>query len=222
MATVTEKRDVHDFKEVALQGYGDLVITQNPDAPESLEIEADQDILSRITSQVRNGRLILGFDMPWYDWLGWGLEWLFTTNKSIHYRLSLKQVNSVALSGSASLTADRLQSEGLKLVVSGSGKVRLGEVQAGSLGLTISGSGDIEVAAGSAPKLDLMISGSGRMRTADVETQDAHVTISGSGNAQVAASQTLTVHISGSGDVKYRGSPQVNQSISGAGSIKQL
>ncbi len=222
MATVTEKRDVRDFNEVALQGYGDLVIEQNPDAPESLEIEADQDILSRLTSEVRNGRLILGFDMPWYDWLGWGLEWLFTSNKSIHYRISLKQVNVVALSGSASLTASRLQSEGLKLVVSGSGKVRLGEVQAGSLGMTISGSGDIEVSGGTAPKLDLMISGSGRVRTADVESQDTHVTISGSGNAQVAAGQALTVHISGSGDVKYRGSPKINQSISGAGSVKQL
>ncbi len=222
MASVTEKRDVRDFNEVALQGYGDLVIEQNPDAPESLEIEADQDILSRITSQVRNGRLILGFDMPWYDWLGWGLEWLFTTNKSIHYRISLKEVNSVALSGSASLTASRLQSQAFKLVVSGSGKARLGELQTASFAVTISGSGDIEVSAGAAPKLEINISGSGRVRTADVETQDARVTISGSGNAQVAASQALMVHISGSGDVKYRGSPKIDQSISGAGSVKQL
>ncbi len=222
MATVTEKRDVRDFNEVALQGYGDLVIEQNPDAPESLEIEADQDILSRLTSQVRNGRLILGFDMPWYDWLGWGLEWLFTTNKSIHYRISLKQVNSVALSGSASLTSSRLQSQAFKLVISGSGKARLGELQVESLAMTISGSGDIEISAGSAPKLDMMVSGSGRVHTSAVETQDAHVTISGSGSAQVAASQNLTVHISGSGDVKYRGSPKINQSISGAGSVKQM
>ncbi len=222
MATVTEKRDVRDFNEVALQGYGDLVIEQNPDAPESLEIEADQDIMSKLTSQVRNGRLILGFDMPWYDWIGWGLEWLFTANKSIHYRLSLKHVNSVALSGSASLISNRLESQSLKLVVSGSGKVRLGELQAGSFALTISGSGDIEVSAGKAPKQDIMISGSGRVHTAGVQTQDTHVTISGSGNAQVDASQTLTVHISGSGDVKYKGTPQVNQSISGAGSVRQM
>ena len=222
MATVTEKRDVRDFNEVALQGYGDLLIEQNPDAPESLEIEADQDILSKLTSQVRNGRLILGFDMPWYDWIGWGMEWLFTTNKSIHYRLSLKQVNSVALSGSASLTSSRLQSQALKLVVSGSGKVRLGELQAGSFALTISGSGDIEVSAGTAPKQDIMISGSGRVHTLGVQTEETHVTISGSGNAQVDASQSLTVHISGSGDVKYKGNPKVNQSISGAGSVRQI
>ncbi len=222
MATVTEKRDVRDFNEVALQGYGDLLIEQNPDAPESLEIEADQDILSKLTSQVRNGRLILGFDMPWYDWIGWGMEWLFTTNKSIHYRLSLKEVNNVALSGSASLTSSRLQSQALKLVVSGSGKVRLGELQAGSFALTISGSGDIEVSTGTAPKQDIMISGSGRVHTLGVQTEETHVTISGSGNAQVDASQSLTVHISGSGDVKYKGSPKVNQSISGAGSVRQI
>ena len=222
MATVTEKRDVRNFNEVALQGFGDLLIEQNPDAPESLEIEADQDIMTRLTSEVRNGRLILGFDMPWYDWIGWGLEWLFTTNKTIHYRLSLKQVNSVALNGSATLTSSRLQSQGLKLGVSGSGKVRLGEVQAGSFAVTISGSGDIEVSAGAAPKQDIVISGSGRVQTAGVQTEDTHVTISGSGSAQVDASQALTVHISGSGDVKYKGSPKVNQSISGAGSVRQI
>jgi hypothetical protein len=110
MATITETRSVRNFTEIALQGYGELTIEQNPDAPESLVIEADQDLMSRLTSVVRDGRLILGFDMPWYDWLGWGLEWLFTPNKAIRYHISLKQLSGVALSGAANLTAGRLQS----------------------------------------------------------------------------------------------------------------
>jgi hypothetical protein len=222
MATITEKRDVRDFSEVALQGYGDLTIEQNPDAPESLSIEADQEIMSRLTSEVRNGRLILGFDMAWYDWLGWGLEWLFTPNKAIHYRLSMKQVNGVAVSGSADLTAGRIQSGGLRLVVSGAGKIRIGEIQAPSLSTTISGSGDIEIAAGAVAQHDLHVSGSGTVRMANVQTQETRINISGAGNAQVDASKALDVHISGSGDVRYKGQPTLTQHVSGAASIRQL
>jgi len=222
MATVSEKRDVHDFSEVALQGYGDLTIEQNPDAPESLVIEADQEIMSRLTSEVRGGRLILGFDMAWYDWLGWGLEWLFTPNKAIHFRLSMKQVNGVAVSGSANLTAGRIQTSALRLVVSGSGKIRIAEIQAQSLSTTISGSGDVEVAAGAVAQHDLHVSGSGTVRMAGVQTLETRINISGSGNAQVDASKVLDVHISGAGDVRYKGAPTLTQHVSGAATIRQL
>jgi len=223
MPTVSETRNVSNFSEIALQGYGDLTIEQNPDAPESLVIEADKDLMSRLTSEVRDGRLILGFDMPWYDWLGWGLEWLFTTNKSIHYRVSLKQFNGVALSGAGNLAAGKLQSTGTcKLAVSGAGKLRIAELQAQSLTTTISGSGDVEIGAGSAAQHDLRISGSGSVKAAGLQTAETRVTVSGAGSAEVDARQTLTVHISGAGSVRYSGSPVLNQQISGAGSIHQV
>lgn len=222
MAAVTETRNVSGFTEIALQGYGEVVIEQNPDAPESLVIEADQDIMPRLSSEVRDGRLILGFDMPWYDWLGWGLEWLFTPNKAIRYHISLKQFSGVALSGAASLTAGRLQGAACKVVVSGAGKVRIAELQAASLATTISGSGDIEIGAGSVAKHELHISGSGAVKAANMHTADTRVTVSGAGSSEVDASQTLTVHISGAGSVRYKGAPTLNQQISGAGSVRQL
>ena len=224
MPTVSETRNVSNFSEIALQGYGDLTIEQNPNAPESLVIEADQDLMSRLTSEVRNGRLILGFDMPWYDWLGWGLEWLFTPNKAIRYHISLKQFNGVALSGAANLSAGKLQSTSgmCKLVVSGAGKVRIAELQAQSLATTISGSGDIEIGSGSAAQHDLHISGSGSVKAAGLQTTETRISVSGAGSAEVDALQTLTVHISGAGSVRYNGSPVLNQQISGAGSVRQL
>lgn len=220
MATISEKREVSGFSEVALQGYGDLIIEQNPDAPESLVIEADQEIMSRLSSEVRGGRLILGFDMAWYDWIGWGLEWLFTPNKAIRYHLSMKQISNVAVSGAANLTSARMQSDSLRLTVSGAGKMRIGEVQAQSLSTTISGAGDIEAGAGTVGRLELHISGSGTVRMADVPTQETRINISGSGSAQVDAAKVLDVHISGAGDVKYKGAPTLTQHISGAGSIR--
>ena len=223
MTTKTETRSVSGFTEIALQGYGDLVIEQNPDAPESLVIEADQDLMSRLTSEVRGGRLILGFDMPWYDWLGWGLEWLFTPDKSIRYHVSLKQFSGVALSGAANITAAKLQGEACKFVVSGAGKMRIGELQAQSLATTISGSGDVEIGTGVVQNVhDLHVSGSGSVKVAGLQTGETRVSISGAGSAEVDARQTLTVHISGAGSVRYKGSPTLNQQISGAGSIRQF
>jgi hypothetical protein len=222
MATISEKRDVRDFNEVALQGYGELLIEQNPDAPESLVIEADQEIMSRLSSEVRGGRLILGFDMAWYDWLGWGLEWLFTPNKAIRYHLSMKQINSVAVSGSADLSSARIQSGMLRLAVSGAGKIRIGEIQAEALSTAISGSGDVEVGAGAVARHELHVSGSGAVRMPNVQTQETRISISGSGSAQIDASKVLDVHISGAGDVRYKGTPTLTQRISGAGSIRTL
>lgn len=218
MATKTETRSVSGFTEIALQGYGDLVIEQNPDAPESLVIEADQDLMPHLISEVSGGRLTLGFDIPGSDWIGWGLEWLFTPNKSIRYHVSLKQ-----FSGAANITAAKLQGEACKFVVNGAGKVMIGELQAQSLATTISGSGAVEIEAGVVQNLhDMHVSGSGSVKAAGLQTGETLVSISGVGSAEVDARQTLTVHISGAASVRYKGSPTLNQQISGSGSIRQL
>src|SRR5512140_2597108 len=132
MALKTETRDVHDFSEVALQGVGELVIEQDPNGVESLTIEADSDILPRLSSRVDNGRLILGFDMPWYEWLGWGLEWLLTPNKTIRYHLKARTLNSIALSGAAEMTAGKLSAAAFSLLLGGTGRMRIRELETGT------------------------------------------------------------------------------------------
>ena len=56
---VTESRDVSGFNSVSLSGIGRAIITQGDE--ESLTIEADDNLMEYITSEVRDGTLELGF-----------------------------------------------------------------------------------------------------------------------------------------------------------------
>jgi hypothetical protein len=239
-ALKTETRDVHDFNEVSLQGIGDLIIEQDPNGPESLTIEADPTVLGRLTSRVENGRLILAFDVAWYDWLGLGLEWLFTWDKTVRYHLKVRQLNRVNLSGAATLTADRLASDALNLILSGAGKMKIGELEAKDCRIDISGSGTIQVEklqaaalssaisgagnielAGAADALDVRLSGAGNLRATRLQSQTARVSVSGVGNADLAVAQSLNASLSGTGNIRYHGTPHVSQHMSGMGKISQ-
>ena len=56
---VTETREVSGFSEIRLDGAGRLMITQGD--TESLEIQAEDNIIGELTSEVRGQTLVLGF-----------------------------------------------------------------------------------------------------------------------------------------------------------------
>jgi hypothetical protein len=221
MATISETRQVRDFTEVALQGYGDVTLEQSPDGAEGLVIEADEAIISRLSSQVVRGRLRLGFDMPWYEWLTFWFSWILMPNKAIRYHVRMKQVNGLAISGSGRIMADVMHTERCILKVSGSGKICIAALAAGFFATNISGSGDVELA-GTARRHEIHISGSGTVKAAELQTQDCFVRISGSGRVFANAGQNLDVKISGSGSVRYSGQPKIQQKISGSGRVAAL
>ncbi len=78
----TQSRDVRDFDEVLLTGQGDIILEQG-DA-ETLEIEADESVLSNIKAEVHEGRLVLGYEHWWKQWLH--------PLAAIRYRLTMKTV----------------------------------------------------------------------------------------------------------------------------------
>ena len=223
MATHTETREVKGFNEVAIRGYGDLVLEQNEgeSGAESLSIEADERLLARLRATVRNSRLELGFNLRWYEWFTWWLTWLFLPDKTVRYHLRANRLNRLSISGAGSITAARLRAERCTFAVSGSGKLRLAGLEVGSLTTTISGSGDLELA-GSARRLEVRISGSGSVKAAGLAARETVVRISGSGGVTTHAQESLDVHISGSGSVRYLGQPRLSQRISGAGRIEAL
>lgn len=221
MAAKSETREVRNFTEVEIQGYGDLILEQDRDArTESLVVEADETILPRIKSEVRGNRLVLGFQVDWWDW-GYWIDWLFNPNKKVLYHLTMKQINGAGISGSGKVTAKHIETEDCQFRISGSGKVLIDELKANALRTTISGSGDVSLA-GAAKQHELSISGSGSLHARELETQCSQVRISGSGSAVVNVRETLDVHISGSGSIKYAGKPKVTQHISGAGRVAQV
>jgi hypothetical protein len=214
MAIVKETRPVQDFEEVAMEGHGDLVIVQS-DA-ETLEIEADEELLPKLKTEVRGRRLVLGY-RNWWDWLTppWG-------GSPIHYTVTMKTVRGVVISGTGTVTASEIRTDDLRLEMSGSGRAAIGRLAAETLEMRISGSGRLEVGGGEIREQEITISGSGNLRAEDLTSDEADVRISGSGNIRLHAAKALNVHISGSGEVRYRGQPVISQHVSGSGRIAPL
>ncbi len=121
MAVTTETRDVTGFSSVALRGLGDATLIQG--AEEGLVIEADEEIISRIRSEVRDGRLVLGLDLAWWEWLTWWFTWLFTPNKQVRYTVRLCDFADASISGSGKVIAGDLRGANCRFSISGSGKI---------------------------------------------------------------------------------------------------
>ncbi len=221
MARKSESREVHDFSEVQVLGSGEVIADLNPDGPEGLVIEADEAVLPRLSSSVKDGTLRLGYNLEWWEWLTWWWIWITIPDKRVIYRVSARQLHGLVVSGSGKLTANRIEGEQCRVVISGSGRGRIEAVRAQNLKTTISGSGDVEWASGLAAEHAMLISGSGTVRAGGVTTQSTSVTISGSGNAEVNAESKLDIRISGSGSVTYRGQPAISQQVSGSGRIRR-
>jgi hypothetical protein len=218
----SETRELQDVRRVVLAGWGDLAVELDPHGPERVTIEADEAMLPRLTSRVKGGRLRLGLDLAWWEWLTWWIEWLFVADRSVRYELSVRQLEGLSIAGAGSLAAGRVEAERLALRISGSGRMRVGEVHVPSLATAIGGSGDVELAAGTVDRHEVRISGSGSLRAGGVQTQTTTVSISGSGSAEVDARQKLDVQIAGSGAVAYRGQPELAQQVTGSGRVRHL
>ncbi len=212
MAVVTEKREVRDFNQIALQGVGQILLVQGDQ--ESLTIEAEQDLLPKIKSEVEGGKLVLG----WKSWLD---NILSFGNQKIIFHVGMKRVNGVSISGAGSLGAQQIQTDRCEFKVSGSGELAVEQLTAQGLDLHISGTGHATLA-GKADTVNIHVSGAGHVQAASLSTKEADVQISGSGDVELAVSTKLNVGISGSGDVKYVGQPNVTQRISGIGRVDPL
>jgi hypothetical protein len=204
----SEVRPVSDFDRVLHSGSGHLSIVQGEQ--ESLTIETDDNLLPLIESRVADHCLHIG---PEHANL--------RPTQTIQYRLQLKNLKELHLSGSLEADAPSLSADQLALRISGSGKIQIPKLETKALDVRVSGSGDIELA-GKADRQTVSISGSGDYRAGNCEGNNVNVNVSGSGDATVWARLTLDAQVSGSGDIKYYGSPQINSHVSGAGGLHTL
>ncbi len=206
---VAQTRSVSGFNRIAVHGIGNLIIDQT--GQESLKVEAEDNLMDKIVTEVNNGTLSIRYNTGW---------WPIWPRKDINYYLTVKDVQEISISGSGSVRSSNLKTTNLNLVLSGSGKADL-KAQVEQLSSQVSGSGDITVS-GTAARQSLGIGGSGTYRARDLASKEASITVSGSGHAVVNATQILNVTISGSGDISYLNSPQINQQISGSGKVVKL
>ncbi len=206
---IRENRDVRGFSVVNFSGSGDLSIRQGNE--ESLSIEADDNILPYIRSDVEGGKLTLGFRR--------GVS--IRTSSPLRYTLTVKELEALDLSGAGKTHTGPMRTQDFRVHLSGSGEIRMDDLDAATLRADISGSGNMEIP-GRVDHQEIRISGSGRYYARDLDSQSADVTVSGSGDCTLQVAKSLSAHISGSGSVGYYGNPTLSQRVSGSGRVRRL
>ena len=206
---ITESRTVAGFNAVELSGIGTLIIEQGD--KESLEITAEENLMSHIRSDVSGSRLQLGGE----DFVN------LRPTKDIIYRLKVKNLRQIESSGLGKVEMNDLETGDLDIEISGNGRVSLGNLRANSLTLEISGLGDVSIN-GEVKSQQIEISGAGNYNSPNLASETASVEISGTGTAILWVTNQLDLDLSGAGTVHYYGSPLINSDISGSGTVKNL
>jgi len=204
-----EKRDVSGFTEVKLKNMGQLTIQQGD--RESLTIEAEDNILPKIVTEVEGGALVIRTER--------GVS--LSPTATVRYTLMVKNLTGMELSGSGKIETGAIHSEDFRVRLPGSGEIRMDELAADTLNAEISGSGSIKIP-GKVASQRIRISGSGDYDGRNLRSRSADVSVSGSGDSSVWVEDDLTAHISGSGTVDYYGNPKVSRSISGSGKVRNI
>jgi len=204
----TEEREVAGFNEVYLSGVGNLIITQGE--KESLIIEADDNIIPLISTDVFGNKLNIGISSGYS----------FIPTVKIKYYLTVIDLESVSISGAGDVNCDDLSTEKLEFDISGAGDIDF-NIDAESIEITSSGAGDINFA-GKVDSQDVDISGVGKYNARELESRQCRISVSGAGTATVNVSEELDIIISGVGNVNYVGNPHITQDISGLGRIKSI
>lgn len=187
---VTETRALSDFEAVNFSSFGDLTI--QPGERQNLVIEAEDDIVRHIRTEVRNGTLHIDFDQPG------GRASLYPT-RPIRLTLTVVHLGSVELSGAGNIVVNDVAADRLRAQLSGAGNLS---------------------ASGMTDHLDVTVSGVGSFDGADLESESVEVNLSGVGGATVWATARLNATVSGVGSVTYFGQPVVTKTVSGLGTLR--
>ena len=207
----SETREVQGFLAVSINYPADVVIEQ--DKVESVKIEADDNLLPQLTTEVQDGTLVIrNKEKTWSKRVD--------PSQSVKITIRVKDLHQIEFSSAGNLRVEGLKTDELSVNLNGVGEMILNELDVSRLQGRLSGAGNIK-ANGVADELDLRISGVGGFDAPKLESRVANVRISGAGNATVNVLDDLTARVSGAGSINYYGSPTLHEEISGAGSVSQ-
>lgn len=184
----TETRTINGVSSVSLLGDGMLDIEQT--GTDSLTITADDNLLPLLNSEVRDGELKLGVK---------NLTNIKAT-KQIRYKLTVKGLTALSLTGDAEADVKKLATDHLKVNITGDGNIRID---------------------GTADDQSITILGDGKYDGTRLASKTASVSITGDGHLDIAVSDKLDVKIIGDGKINYTGDPVITKSIVGDGKIEK-
>lgn len=209
-----EVRSVKGFTGVEVSGAIDLYLSQGKE--EAVAISASNpEALSRIKTEVRNGKLHIYFDGSGWNWKTW------SNNNKMKAYITFIELHKLEASGACNIkTADMISSDDLKIQLSGASDFT-GEVKAIKLKLDASGASNFRVS-GTAENASIDASGACDIKAYELKTEYLKVDASGASVVRITNNKELSAEASGGSTIFYKGTGSIRDiSTSGGASVKR-
>lgn len=204
---VKQDRQIGSFSGLDVGGAFKVFLTQGD--KESIVVEADENLMSIITTEVRGNTLMIKTTEDIRDY------------ETLNIYLTFKDMDEIEVSGACHLSGEnKMKFDNLDLDCSGASDVEL-KLGTASLNLDCSGASQVELY-GSAQSMEMSISGASHFDGYDLEADICEVDVSGASHAKIYVNKELSAEVSGAASLKYKGDPIIKEhDVSGAGSMKK-
>ncbi|NPV86717.1 MAG: DUF2807 domain-containing protein [Anaerolineae bacterium] len=210
---ISETREVQNFDKVTISGVGEVFIQQGNQ--ESIRIEAEDNVLDIITTQVTDGTLYIGFkDKGWNRFV--------LPYKTPKFYLKVKNLRAIEVNGALRVEVEPLKTDSLGLQTDGAAEIIFQNLQAQSLQTTLNGGGFQCISGGKVSEQDVVVNGVGRYEAGDLQSDSATVKLRGAGEVLIRAQNTLNATLDGAGAIRYYGAPSGERTINGVGTISKI
>jgi len=204
---VKQERQLDSFSALDVGGAFKVFLTQGD--KEFAIVEADENLLDVITTEVRGRTLVIKTSEDIRD------------SEALNIYLTFKDLEELEISGACHLTGENKMNFGdLDMDCSGASDIDI-KLGAQNLTMDLSGASQIEIY-GSAESVDLDLSGASHLDAYDLEVEIYNADISGAAHAKIFVSKELSAEVSGAASLKYKGDPMIkDHDVSGAASMKK-
>jgi len=204
-----QDRKVGNFTKIEVSGAFNVILTQGSSA--SLTLEASEELLEKVISEVKGDKLILRLEN----------NTRITGTDSPTAYISFINLEEIDLSGAVKISGtNTMKFENLEIEGSGASKVNL-TLSANRLKCEASGASDIMLA-GDASAFEADLSGASKIDAEELKTVNCTLDCSGASTSKVYVTGSLKVDGSGACKVIYTGNPkQVDSDMSGASKISK-
>lgn len=204
-----QTRETGHFSGLAMALPGKVEIRRGE--RDAVVVEADDNLLALIETVVEDGTLQIRTRRA-----------VSLRTRNLRVFVTARDLDRLAMAGSGSIDADRMNGARVQFDIGGSGDISVGHIEGERVVANLGGSGSLKAGGGAARTVSISIGGSGNIDLGRVRAESANVTIAGSGDATLWVRDSLATTVMGSGDVGYYGDPRVSKSAMGSGSVRRL
>ena len=135
----TEKRELGEFDCISMRGIGKLFISQGKQ--QEVTLEGDEITISRISTNVKDGKLVIDVGRDWVEKLSAGFD--FLSDRDLRITIVVKDLKELEVAGAADIEVKPVKTDDLTLKLIGASNIKVDSLKADSLKAELPGAGKI-------------------------------------------------------------------------------